>query len=147
MLFNQRSSVAVNAELKTSMVQPLRCCLGMLPLPSKYRVYVLSRILHCQVNPRHPALFWQKALLESIPMPPLFSLVLSIQLCTSERGFHSYKLIVMLVYSKSVATVNCVMLVKASANTIHYSVELLPLIIIAHAELWVGVYKGKRRLL
>lgn len=53
----------------------------------------------------------------------------------------------MLVYSKSAATVNTVMLVKDSANTNHYSVELLSLIIIAHAELWVEVYNGKRRLI
>lgn len=88
-LFNQRSSAAVSAELKTRMVQPLRRCLGTIPLPSKYRGYVLSHIRHCQVNPRHLALFWQKALLESIPMPPFVSLVLSTQLCTSARGFPS----------------------------------------------------------
>lgn len=53
----------------------------------------------------------------------------------------------MLIYNKSVVTVNCVMLVKTSENTDHYNVELLTLIIIAYAELWVGVYKGKRRLI
>lgn len=53
----------------------------------------------------------------------------------------------MLIYSKSVVTVNCIMLVKASENINHYTVQLLTLLIIAYAELWVGVYKGKRRLI
>ena len=39
------------------------------------------------------------------------------------------------------------MLAKASENINHYSVELLTLIITAYAELWVGVYKDKRKLI
>lgn len=50
-----------------------------------------------------------------------------------------------LIYSKSVVTVSCVMLVKAPENINHSSVELLTLTVIAYAELWVGVYTGKRR--
>lgn len=46
----------------------------------------------------------------------------------------------MLVYSRSVVTVNHAMLVKTSENINHYSVELLTLIIIDHVELWVGIY-------
>lgn len=53
----------------------------------------------------------------------------------------------MLIYSESVVTVNCVILVKASENINHYSIQLLTLITIAYAELRVGVYKGKRRLI
>lgn len=39
------------------------------------------------------------------------------------------------------------MLVEASENINHYSVELLTLIIIACAVLWVRAHKGKRRLI
>ena len=52
----------------------------------------------------------------------------------------------MLIHNRSVVTVKCVMLVKTSESTNRYSVELFTLIIVAYAELWIGVYKGKRKL-
>lgn len=39
------------------------------------------------------------------------------------------------------------MLVEASKNINHHSVELLTLISIAYVQLWVGVYKGNSRLI
>lgn len=39
------------------------------------------------------------------------------------------------------------MLVEASENINHYSVELLTLITIAYAVLWIRAHKGKRRVI
>ena len=50
---------------------------------------------------------------------------------------------IMLIYSKSVVTVNCVMLVKASENVTHYSVELLTLTLLLMQNFGLGFTKAR----
>lgn len=63
----------------------------------------------------------------------------------SKRFPHIKKINLMLLYSRNVVTINCVMLVEVPENKNHCSVEFLTLIIIAYAV--VRAHKGKRRLI
>ena len=64
---------------------PFGAACGCLLFPASAEVMHYHRLLPARQTQRHPTLFWQQALLESIPMPPIISLMLPTALDFSKR--------------------------------------------------------------